>query len=119
MRRLATPEMKLEPILFTQEHCHVSNRKRADQPLADGFEHMIKISLRTQLARELDQRSTIIVLVFVENIAIKLYTNPILNWLKNKRRDENQGDNRARTQVIDTAEGEEQNIEYGQHSDRR
>ena len=49
-----------------RKHGDVADRERPDQPLADGFEHVVEIGFRAQLAGELDQRPPVIVAVPVE-----------------------------------------------------
>jgi len=63
----------------------VLDGERLPEPFADGGQHGVEIRLGTEFARELDQRTAVVVAVAVE-VLVQPLLNPVANGLETGRR---------------------------------
>ncbi len=101
-----------------QKERHVLDGKRMHQPVANRAQHFIQIRLRSQFAREFDQRPPIVVAVLIEEVTVQLFLQPVADRLKDEGGEQDQPDDGGRAQIFGAGEREDQSVENPEHHQR-
>src|SRR5271169_4346184 len=87
-------EAELSSVFISDEEGDLLQRQRIQQPAGYGSQHRVQISLRTKLARKLDQRRAVIVTIAVKDVALQQFLDPAADRLKDECRKQDQDQER-------------------------
>jgi hypothetical protein len=102
--------------LIQEEERNVLDREGADQPVGDRMQHRVQVGLRPKLTREFNQGAPVIVLIFVEEIAVEQILDPTANRLEHEGRDHNQRNYRGTAEVLRPGEAKDEPVEAAYNS---
>jgi len=105
-------------VLLRQEEGHVVHRERVQQPLADAAQRAVEIHLRSELAREAEQRAAVVEAVAVEDVPVELLLDPVAQRLEDQRRNQHQQHHGRRAEFVAARERIDQQRHEAQHRER-
>ncbi len=99
------------PIFAAEEEGDAVEAEGVEETVAQGLEHGVAVGFRAELAGEGDESLAIVVTVFIKDVAVHLFLEPVADGLKDEGGEEDEGDDGGGREIAGLGEREDEAVE--------